>query len=131
MPRTSPVFASFIFSSLILHHRLFGTFFRLRTISLTEFRGDALPFALPGESLESDFRDGVAVSVSDARDGDSFDVIESLAERATDRILLVSGSRGVDIGPKPLAVAVLLFVEVGGDAESGLRVDSPERLPLE
>jgi len=96
-------------------------------MSLTEFRGDALPLGLSGESLESDFGDAV---VPDLCEFESFDVIDSRADRATDLILLVSGSRGADVGPMPLVVGVLLVVEVGGDNEGGLRDDSPERLPL-
>jgi hypothetical protein len=96
MPSTSPVLHSLIFSSLILHHLLLGLRFHLpRTTSLT----DVLVVSLvPGDLAgDNDAGDDVVGDERCSEVGTS--ERDSFAERAMDPRLLVSGSRGADVGP--------------------------------
>ena len=121
---TSLVLASLIFSSLILHQRLLPAgFLRFpRTASLNE---TLLVLAWAADDGDGELAVGDKVarsSVCRPRLEESFDDSDSRAERATDRKLLVSGSRAAEVGP-----AVLL----GGNWPLLLSLeDSPERLPF-
>jgi hypothetical protein len=105
MPSTSLVLLSLTFSSLILHQRLLGFFrFRIRDPSLA---GDLSALSLAVESFVAGRLDDGASDVERTLDRDSFEDIESRAERATDRIELVSASvsRGAEVGPATPGVA--------------------------
>lgn len=60
----------------------------------------------------------------------SLDEIESFADLATDRMLLVSESRGADVGPRFLFIAIPLDPDGDGVVDCGLRDDSPDLLPF-
>jgi len=92
--------------------------------SLSEFRELSLPL---GEF------DGRFCELDDSwiglfRAEENLDASESFADRATDRMLLVSESRGAEVGPGVLAAVVPLEGDVDGDTDCGFRNESPERL---
>lgn len=121
MPSTSPVLHSLIFSSLILHHLLLGLRFRLVI--------DVRLVSLVAEVFVSE--DDVGEDVADERCSEvgTLDSVD-FADRAIERRLLVSGSRGADVGPGALAV-VALAVDADPEEETERTlpfVNSPDGL---